>query len=200
MKRYLLVALVAVTTLVFATGASAYVVNWIAQPFEVKEPISIKVLQAPTSPMWPGSVFNVEYEIANQADVAYGMSYGGYITYYDFGVILKFQLDKQPVKDNDPSVRLLQKPEGGVTASNVVTTSGSTKGGPPISSWGEISFALTVNGNTQPYMPYEVVTINPQSTHGLKSKIRPAADLPPGKWEFNLVVDRGEQKSMPIPR
>lgn len=196
MKKILVVVFLTLfSALVFATGASAYIVSWLSQPFEVKEPISIKILQAPTSPMWPGSVFNVDYEITNQADVAYGMSYGGYITYYDSGVILKFQLDKQPTKDKEPNVRLLQKPESTVSASG-----GSAAKIPPISSWGEISFALTINGNTQPYTPYEIVTINPLSTHGLKAKIRPSADLPPGKWEFSLVVDRGEPNLMPIPR
>lgn len=181
MKKHLSALILAiVSVLVFATGASAYIVGWLSQPFEVREPISIKVLQAPASPMWPGSIFSIDYEITNQADVAYGMSYGGYITYMDVsGKTLRFQLEKQPTKDKEPNMRLLQKPE-------------ETLVGVFPKEWGQISFQLTINGVQRTYTPYEVVNIDAKARHLLTAKIKPSAELPPGKWEFVLSTDRGE--------
>lgn len=192
MKKVSLVILLAVALgLAFATGAGAYVIGWFSQPFEIKEPIAVKIVQTPTSPMWPGSTFVVDYEIANQqAEVIYGMSYGGYILYDYSGKKLRFELDKQPAKEKEPNVRLLQKPE------ESAITSGPGAG-PPIpvpghSNWGQISFDLTANNKTEPYSPYAIVNIGAKSVHLLKTKIRPSADLSPGRWEFSLVVNRDE--------
>lgn len=196
MKKLFGIPLVAIVLFIGVGGAGAalaYVVSGLSWDFSVEEPIVVTI--RPETPVrktvMPGEEFTVSLEARNRSESAsYGMRYWGMIYWANYG----FDLNAQSVNDN---VVVLDKPQTSGKSLKIAPAAVKNAGGiaKPYSRWGTVQINLDPDGpgeaGAQPYLPGTTV-IKAKGIHWLYLTVRPAADIPPGEWQIELIADRGE--------
>lgn len=188
MKKYLAAFGMLIVVALAATQAYAYVVGWLNQSFEVKEPITSKIVSSSkpeNGTVYPGEVFTTEVSVTNVSAVTFGMAYDGWVgwNYKDVegkAQTLRFTLSAQPTPAQKSKGIKLEK-------ANVAPASSYY--------WGIVTLAIDPTGsgkNYQSYYPYERVNLNGNGTHLLRAGVRASAEIPPGYWEVHFSIDRGE--------